>query len=188
MEVEELDGPRLYVVRGFLSPEDCEGHIVSTEKVGYGEAPITTAAGFVMRKDIRNNERVIIDDEPLAGELFALAKPVLPAEWFGWSLVGLNERFRYYRYDPGQKFELHTDGYYERPSGERSHLTFMVYLNDEFEGGETVFYHKRPHVAVKPERGMALVFYHRLGHEGAAVIRGRKYVLRSDVMYRRAAE
>ena len=30
---------------------------------------------------------------------------------------------------------------------------------------------------------MALIFDHFLLHEGAAVTRGRKYVLRSDVMY-----
>jgi hypothetical protein len=30
---------------------------------------------------------------------------------------------------------------------------------------------------------MALCFVHELAHEGATVIRGRKYVLRSDVMY-----
>jgi len=30
---------------------------------------------------------------------------------------------------------------------------------------------------------MALVFIHRQLHEGAPVIQGRKYVLRTDVMY-----
>jgi hypothetical protein len=30
---------------------------------------------------------------------------------------------------------------------------------------------------------MALVFIHELLHEGAPVIKGRKYVLRSDVMF-----
>jgi prolyl 4-hydroxylase len=30
---------------------------------------------------------------------------------------------------------------------------------------------------------MALLFDHHLLHEGAAVMSGRKYVLRSDVMY-----
>jgi prolyl 4-hydroxylase len=32
---------------------------------------------------------------------------------------------------------------------------------------------------------MALVFDHQQVHEGAAVESGRKYVLRTDVMYRR---
>jgi len=41
---------------------------------------------------------------------------------------------------------------------------------------------QRPPAA--PERGKALVFYHRQVHEGTPVVRGRKYVLRTDVMYR----
>jgi hypothetical protein len=36
---------------------------------------------------------------------------------------------------------------------------------------------------VRPVRGTALVFRHRLLHEGAPVLTGRKYVLRTDVMY-----
>ena len=61
----------------------------------------------------------------------------------------------------------------------------MVYLNDDYTGGETKFYHGRgaPRLSVRPEQGMALVFVHRQLHEGAAVITRRKYVLRTDVMY-----
>ena len=57
----------------------------------------------------------------------------------------------------------------------------MIYLNDDFAGGETNF----GETCIKPETGMALVFEHDLLHEGCAVMKGRKYVLRSDVMYGR---
>jgi predicted 2-oxoglutarate/Fe(II)-dependent dioxygenase YbiX len=87
-----------------------------------------------------------------------------------------------YRYDPGQSFKWHRDGYFERPEGfprQRSRLTYMVYLNDDFEGGETAF----RGFEVTPVKGMALVFHHPVLHQGAAVTRGRKYVVRTDVMY-----
>jgi predicted 2-oxoglutarate/Fe(II)-dependent dioxygenase YbiX len=183
VEKEQLSGDRLFVIHDFLSPEECQRFIARSEEAGFGDAPITTSMGFVMRKDIRNNERVMLDDPALAAELFERARPLLVREWFGWELVDFNERWRYYRYDPGQAFAPHFDGYYERPTGERSHFTFMIYLNDDFEGGETVF---QQVFGVTPERGMALVFYHKQLHEGAPVVRGRKYVLRTDVMYRRA--
>jgi predicted 2-oxoglutarate/Fe(II)-dependent dioxygenase YbiX len=138
-----------------------------------------------MRKDVRDNARVMIDDQALAASLWERARPFVQAEWFGWHAVGLNERFRYYRYDPGQRFDRHTDGYFERDNGERSHFTFMVYLNDDFEGGNTTFYESRVPLHVRPETGKALLFYHRQVHEGRPVVRGRKYVLRSDIMYRR---
>jgi predicted 2-oxoglutarate/Fe(II)-dependent dioxygenase YbiX len=185
VEIQHLDGTKIFVLRNFLPRERCEQEIARSEQVGYEDAPITTASGFVMRKDIRNNARVMRDDPALAEELYQLARPFLPPEWYGWKPVGFNERFRYYRYEPGQRFAPHSDGYYQRDNGERSQFTFMLYLNEDFEGGATAFHKTDPPLLVQPECGMALVFYHHQLHEGMPVLRGRKYVLRTDVMYRK---
>lgn len=96
----------------------------------------------------------------------------------GWPVQGLNSYFRFYRYAPGQRFSWHCDRSF-RAHRESSLLTFMIYLNEGYEGGETRF--ESMSVASKP--GMALVFEHGLLHEGAEVTGGVKYVLRSDVMY-----
>jgi len=37
---------------------------------------------------------------------------------------------------------------------------------------------------ITPKEGMALIFLHKLYHEGSEVLEGRKYVLRSDIMYK----
>jgi hypothetical protein len=97
----------------------------------------------------------------------------------------LNELFRLYRYVPGQRFKPHLDGNHRRSNREISHFTFMAYLNDGAGGGETRFYSddKSLRFAVQPQRGAALVFLHGQLHEGAEVVSGMKYVLRSDVMY-----
>jgi hypothetical protein len=183
MEKQVLLGETVFVVRGFLSPAECSLLIEMGESMGFGEAPITTFAGFVMRKDVRDNARVIHDSAELAAAWWERAQSFLPERWFGRDRVGLNERFRFYRYDPGQKFAPHTDGYFERSNGERSQFTFMVYLNGGVEGGTTNFHAVHPPLRVVPETGMALVFAHKQLHEGAPVVRGRKYVLRTDVMY-----
>ena len=62
----------------------------------------------------------------------------------------------------------------------------MIYLNDGYEGGNTKFYHDddRLKANIVPRQGMALIFDHLQLHEGAPVVSGRKYVLRTDVMYR----
>ena len=75
-----------------------------------------------------------------------------------------------------------------------SRLTFLVYLNDDFEGGHTNFYTPGREEGiveargVAPRKGSVLVFPHggsmgSLVHEGSAVTRGAKYVIRSDVLY-----
>lgn len=71
-------------------------------------------------------------------------------------------------------------------------LTFMVYLNDDFEGGATSFSqvdYGVPSIGdmlrITPVKGMALLSQHPILHRGDAVTAGRKYVLRTDVMYGR---
>ena len=68
MQYERLDGERIFVVRGFLTAEECGSLVARSEQAGYTEATITTAAGFVMAKDIRDNARLIVDDASLAHE------------------------------------------------------------------------------------------------------------------------
>lgn len=171
----------IYTLDNILSPEECLEHIELTERIGYEGVPITTARGFEMRPDTRNNTRVILDDVERSEWLWQRVIEQMPMTVNGRMAVGLNERFRFYRYDPGERFAPHVDGYYMRDNGDQSLLTFMVYLNEECEGGETNFLIQE--ISVKPKTGMALIFDHLLFHEGAAVTGGRKYVLRSDIMF-----
>ena len=87
-----------------------------------------------------------------AAELFGRARPWLPGRLGRWELVGLNERFRYYRYDVAERFAPHLDGAFTR-EGEQSQLTFMLYLNDGFAGGETNFFNAmgQRRLSVRPE-------------------------------------
>jgi hypothetical protein len=91
-----------------------------------------------------------------------------------------------------------TDAYQydSSPSDARqsSLFTFLIYLNDDFKGGETTFF--IPSVKegvinaypIKPIMGSVAVFPHgeaqgALLHEGTGVVEGAKYVIRTDVEY-----
>lgn len=178
----------IFTVANVLSPEECQQYIDYTEEIGFSDAPITTAAGPIMSPGIRNNTRVMFDNEKMAHKLWQRVKEFLPKRCGGRDAVGLNERFRFYRYEAGQRFAPHGDGYYARENGERSFFTFMIYLNEDYDGGETKFFfppmlEQKEELVIKPETGMALFFKHEILHEGATIISGKKYVLRSDVMY-----
>lgn len=189
MHKEELAGQAIFCIHDLLTAEECAAFIAASEHEGYGDAPITMGDSAIVLKDVRNNMRAMVDTPELAAQLFERARPFLPARLKAMGLVGLNERFRFYRYDPGQTFTPHYDGSFRRNVSEWSVLTFMVYLNDDFDGGETNFFHEdgRVMLTVKPATGMALVFTHPILHEGAVVESGRKYVIRTDVMYRISA-
>lgn len=166
-----------------MSRDECNDWIGKTKEVGPEVATINTLGGTAVRTDIRNNRRVIFEHQELADLLFDRVTANVPEQIHGSTLVGVNERFRCYEYNKGQYFAPHLDGFFERNPSERSYYTFMVYLNDGFEGGETVFL-VEPEKVIKPSTGMALFFQHPIIHTGSEVISGTKYVLRTDLMYR----
>ena len=166
----------------FLTHEECVGFIEYAESQGFEEALIQTRAeGQVMDKSIRDNDRHIWDARDLATQLWDLVKRLVPAEVDGWSAHGLNERFRIYRYKDGQQFKVHPDGSFKRNAHEHSKISVIIYLNDDFEAGETEFV--MPHQIIEPEAGKLLLFAHKQLHKGNPVPEGTKYVLRTDVMY-----
>jgi predicted 2-oxoglutarate/Fe(II)-dependent dioxygenase YbiX len=186
LDGDSLDqqAPLVFRVDGVFAADECREMIAKIDALEPAIAPISLASGFAMRPDVRNNERVMFDDTALAATLFDRLRATLPAQLAGRQPVGVNERFRCYRYSPGQKFAPHYDGAYQRSPRERSELTLMVYLNEGFAGGTTAFYDliDGP-LRVQPRTGSALLFQHRQLHEGCVVLEGVKYVLRSDVMY-----
>lgn len=121
-----------------------------------------------------------------------------------WHPVGLNECLRFCRYNPGGFFRKHTDACFIRSEEEQSFFTCMFYLNGDFEGGATRFLRldgqgntdcesqfklaqdKDVLASVSPETGLCMLFFQPgLMHEGEDLHSGLKYILRTDVMYRR---
>ena len=189
MEIIDHLGDRIRCIQNAFTATECADFLHVAERIGFHEAPITSFDGFVMAPDIRNNTRVIHDDPRLAAALWVRLAPAVPARIDGWSAVGLNERFRFYRYTPGQFFAWHRDGSFRRNEREQSLVTLMIYLDEGFEGGSTDFDvpQREATIRVVPERGAVLLFRHGLRHQGASVVRGVKHVLRTDVMYQRDA-
>ena len=171
------------IKEGFLTPDECKGFIDLSEKQGYNEALIRARGqGEVMNKDVRDNDRVIWDNPKVAEQLFEMIKDLVPQDIDGYEPIGLNERFRFYRYKDGQRFKPHIDGAYKRSDTEFSLLTVLLYLNEEFEGGSTYLITLNENV--QPKTGMCLIFDHKILHAGTSVTTGTKYVLRTDVMYK----
>lgn len=177
----------IFTLAHALSPVECAQMIARAEAHGFGAAPVTVGVNrYMMIPDLRNNTRVMVDDPDLAHKLWPRIAGFMPERIGAYVPVGLNERFRFYRYEPGQQFDWHRDGAFVRSDDEQSLLTLLFYLNDDCEGGTTDFmFVAENDLYVYPQTGMGLVFSHPLYHRGAPVVSGKKYVLRTDVMYRR---
>ena len=168
---------------------------------------------------LRSRACVVVVDERTHDAVFERLRAHLPAELEDCcdakgrrrgvgKLVGLNRRWRFYRYDAGGTYRPHVDGAWpgsgvtgprDRPRyeydafGDRlSRLTMLVYMNDDFEGGETAFFSAGEDsinvTAVQPLRGAVLFFPHgettgSLIHEGSSVTARLKFVIRTEVLY-----
>jgi prolyl 4-hydroxylase len=171
-------------IRDVLSPTECAALIQRIESLQPVVATINTASGTRVNRDVRNNDRVIFEDQSLADPRYVRIRSKAPLEIHGMRPVGANELFRCYRYKPGMRFASHGDSAFIRNDHEQSFYSFLVYLNEGFTGGATTFITK-PEVAIQPETGMGLLCQHPIIHEGSVVLSGVKYVARSDLMYRR---
>ncbi|KAL2059939.1 hypothetical protein VTL71DRAFT_10094 [Oculimacula yallundae] len=205
--------PNLHLLKDILSPGECEQIIGAAELIGFTpDAPIR-AEGEESSVLAHNFYWVV--DNAFCDKLWARVSPFVPENVDGKKVRGLNRRFRVYRYVPGAEYRAHIDGAWP-PSGinpitdayiydssppeakQSSLFTFLIYLSDEFEAGETTFFLPSAREGsmnaypVKPIQGSIALFPHgetdgSLLHEGTGVQKGMKpsakYVIRTDVLY-----
>lgn len=181
--------PLLWTVDSLLSAAECAALLTAHEDAEWLPATINSATGRVVEARVRDSSTAIVRDPGLAALLYARALPHLPAQMLDQlggrprrvRPFGLYQPLRIYRYEAGEHFGLHHDQSYQDPSGRRSLLTFMVYLNEGFSGGETAFPEQGQ--VITPRTGTALLFQHMLLHAGERVTSGTKYALRTDVLF-----
>ena len=182
------------VIENFLLPEKCQELIVLSENKGYDEADISYADGPKMNKSYRDNSRCLYEDENLRLELESLLQPLTPKTTTyikpggiieHLEFIKLSGKFRFYKYEPGQKFKKHRDGNVLEEGGV-SLYTVLFYLNTAEEGGETGIYdYDFPDKQlIKAETGKLLIFNHTVPHTGEELKKGVKYVLRTDFIYK----
>ena len=249
-----------FLLENVLSPTECDRLIASAEHAGFhSDEPIGDQPGA----SILAHACVWIVDRNMERAIFERVKNFLPSyeqssqdqcsgDLETFQPLGLNRRFRFYRYVPGRYYRPHIDGAWP-PSGldrngnyrydisdhtnknglhflsseerdreahqssqdhskleqqhddrefhdasncrrQLSRLTFLIYLNDDFDGGHTTFFVPAAEkegvlnaFPITPVRGGILVFPHGTCaaplHEGSPVLKRAKYVVRTEVEY-----
>lgn len=190
----------LLLLENSLSPTEAENFIVAAERVGFQHQG---SRGAAFGEAFRENGRISFNDPVLAQHLWTATgleniKHLLTTEEVKGGgrggkrrqiqavPVGLNPAIRIYRYAKGQRFGRHIDESAIISENKYTEYTVLIYLSS-CGGGETVFYNNRGKVlaSVVPQPGLMLLHRHGdvcLEHEGAKVVAGTKYVLRSDVV------
>ena len=117
-------------------------------------------------------------------EIVKLYKKELPeyTEWFPEKILFEELRIKKYEAKTDDQFDIHTD-VQDHDSAKR-YLAFLIYLNEDFKGGETDFPYNK--LTIKPETGKVLVFppTWQYPHIGLPVKSGKsKYVMSTYLHY-----
>lgn len=173
--------PKIILFHELLSPEECQYFI---EKA---RGKLTRSAVVADKKysDSRTSSGMWFDRrDPLGRELAKRIATIshIPLE--------NEESFYILHYAVDQQYVSHFDWF--SPETAKKHLirggqrvkTFLLYLNDDYEGGET-FFPKRD-ISLKPERGTGVLFDDATPngmldpyslHAGRPVVKGEKWLL-----------
>lgn len=200
--------PRVFVLKNVLSTNECNSIVSACESMQFTpDTPLEDSASV-----LAHNFFWLADHE-LLSRVYDRCKDLLPPSINNQAIAGLNSRWRIYRYQPGSIYRPHIDGawpgsavtkdgeYQYDGFGDRwSKLTFLIRLNEEFNGGATTFFTPSIHEGhldarqIHPQMGDVLVFPHgdakgSFLHEGSPVLDSQgefidcKYVIRTEVLY-----
>lgn len=171
--------PEVSSFRDFLSPAECSYVIARAQPLLAPSVVVHPTTGQFIRDPIRSSTNAgfpFVSEDPV---LHAINRRIAAATSTSYEQ---GEPLQVLSYAPGQQYKLHSDAF----SGDVNQrvVTFLVYLNADYQGGETFFPDLK--LQVRGEPGEGLLFRntrddgtpHPLArHAGLPVTQGRKLLL-----------
>jgi prolyl 4-hydroxylase len=166
---------KIYTYDDFLSSEECDALLASAQKKGFAKSKVRIGNQDLNSKS-RTSETCFIDTPLLDEKICNLVQ--LPKNNC--------EQMQVVKYMPNQFYKPHYDATHNDTKGGLRYCTFLIYLNDDFDGGVTYF--PKLNIKVTPKKGKAVLFYNTLPfpfrgsinywslHEGQPPKNGIKYI------------
>ena len=191
--------PGAFQLPGLLDQDECGRLCELSESLGY-----LADAAVSLPREIRHNDSFtwIVDDSTCDIVWRRCGELVYDRHEYnaGKAALGLNARFRFYRYREGDYFSPHTDGSWpgsrmrdgeivDDAFGDRwSQMSFLMFLSDGYTGGATRFHLGEEVIDVRTPVGGVLCFPHgthpeHCVHSSTPIESGTKYIIRSDVLF-----
>lgn len=203
--------PAAFQLLNVLSHEECQRLIEISEVLGF-----LPDAAVSLPRHIRHNDSLSwVVDESTDGLIWQRIAPLMEDRggiFQGKAALGINARFRFYRYQQDDYFKPHSDGSWpgSRVIGQQllanaypdrySQMTMLIFLSEDFDGGATRFLvnAEKPQlparrgdpvreVDIRTPAGGILCFPHGMHpshciHSSEPISRGVKYIIRSDIL------
>ena len=171
--------PRIESLEGFLTAEECGYMIDRATPLLEGSVVVHPTTGAFMRDPIRTSSAAafpFVAEDPV---VHAINRRIATATGTTYEQ---GEPIQVLSYEPGQEYKVHSDAL--PAGGNQRILTFLVYLNVDFEGGDTYF--PDLDLSFRGSTGDAILFASvdvsgepdiRARHAGRPVLSGRKMLL-----------
>lgn len=172
------EAPMVARYTGFLSESECKHIALTAADLLSPSTVVDPASGRQIQNPIRTSYEAVIG--PTREDLVIRAINLRIAALSGTS-VEQGESLTILRYTPGQQYRLHLDTI--QGAKNQRILTVLLYLNQGFEGGETVF--PNLNLSITPKVGDAILFANvdstgmpeqSSCHAGLPVKRGHKWL------------
>jgi prolyl 4-hydroxylase len=149
----------IYEYRDIITEEQINELIRLAEPLIKPSPVIGVGGKNVQMNDIRTSHNTFLSDKyPVVQDIYDKLS----------NIIGIDkdhfEELQVVRYEPGQLYKEHWDACWEKDKcqdfltrGGNRYATFLLYLNDNFEEGETYFPLRNK--KIKPEKGKAALFF-----------------------------
>lgn len=183
------EGPAIFAIEGFLPPAACDWMIARAEALVEPALVYDHATGSGRQESVRTNTAARFELDRMDVVLALVRERI--ARTAGLPVPGL-EWAQVLHYEVGQTFDWHVDwldpaipGYAADLAARGQRIaTFLIFLNDDFEGGETAF--EAGGLRHRGRKGDALMWANtlpngsidpRTRHAGLPPTKGQKWVL-----------
>jgi hypothetical protein len=169
-----LEKKGIYTIPDFLSEEECDMY---RNLVFH---PPEEATNFTDSGIFKNKKWI---DKELSSKFYTRLQTHIESSSLA---LRANTLIMTGNYGSNEQFSMHTDTglFYDKQNKEKSLWTLLIYLNDDYEGGHTIFYDdtwKQTHT-IKPEKGKALFFDIDLWHRGDMLLSGTKQWIGCEII------
>jgi len=115
-----------------------------------------------------------------------------------WELIGLCEKIRILKYEPGEYIDNHSDKVITRnildmngvKYTQKSFFSIYIYLNDDYCGGEYYFWEldnksEKYNFVIKPKKGDCVILHQSIINKKCQTFDNTQYILRLDIIYQK---
>lgn len=145
--------PLIRTFEGIVSPAECDFLVDSARPLLQPAVIVDPVTGRQTANPIRTSEAAafaFVDESPI---IHAINRRIALASGTD---VRCGEPLQVLRYSPGQEYRLHSDALPGCPPAQQRVLTFLIWLNDDYQGGETSF--PKLGIQLRGRKGDGLLF------------------------------